>query len=184
MRRYLLLFSVLFFIVAGISLNAQSSRPESAEGTPGLRRQALEINIESRVLENNTVVWKENNHKISMSGNPVGVQLVGSNIVVVVQFTPYTRNTRRSGNGSILAAQGQNGSVLAAQGQIWIADNNNNVTYYTSIQTIPFELGEPIHFLPLGPEHLNPSIEIIITINSYSENGASRTGSNNSQNNK
>ena len=156
MKRSLFLLSVIYFITAGLSLYAQNQRPVVAGGTAPGRRQSLDITIESRVLEGKSVVWRETNRKTSMpAGSPVGVQLVGSNVIVALQFTPYIR---------------QDNSVLAAQGQIWIADNNNNVTYYTSIQTIPFELGEPIHFLPLGPEHLNPSIEIIITVSPSSEN--------------
>jgi hypothetical protein len=168
MKRSFFLLNVFYFLTAGILINAQDWRPApAAEGAvPGIRRQALDITIESKVLEGKDVAWSEINRKVSMSGNPVGVQLVGSNIVVKVQFTPYVR---RSGN------------VLAAQGQIWIADKNNIVTYYTSMQAIPFELGEPIHFLPLGPEHLNPSIEIIITVKSHNEgNVPQRDG--NSQN--
>jgi hypothetical protein len=177
MKRSLFLLSVFYFITAGISLNAQNQRPAPVEGT--IRRQALEITIESRVFEGKDIIWSEINRSISMPGSPVGIQLVGSNIVVVVQFTPYIRR-----NDSVLAAQGrQNGSVLSAQGQIWIADKNNIVTYYTSMQTIPFELGEPIHFLPLGPEQLNPSIEIIITVNPYNENNVPQRDSR-SQNNR
>jgi hypothetical protein len=172
MKRSFFLLSVFYFIAAGIMLNAQNRQPAAAEGAVQQdaipRRQALDITIESRVLEGQDVAWSEINSKVSMPGSPVGVQLVGSNIVVVVQFTPYVR---------------RNDSVLAAQGQIWIADKDNSVTYYTSMQTIPFELGEPIHFLPLGPEHLNPSIEIIITVKSNRENNVpQRFG--NSQNNR
>jgi hypothetical protein len=164
MRRLFFLLSVFYFIIAGVLLNAQSQQPAATEGTiPEIRRQALDITIESKVLEGKDVVWSEINRKVSMSGNPVGVQLVGSNIIVKVQFTPYIRRS---------------GSVLAAQGQIWIADKSNVVTSYTSIQTIPFELGEPIHFLPLGPEHLNPSIEIIITVKSHSETNVPQRDSN------
>jgi hypothetical protein len=169
MKRALFLLNIFYFITAGISLNAQNQRPAAAEGMiPGLRRQALDITIESKVLEGQTIAWSETNRKITVTGSPVGVQLVGSNIIVVVQFTPYVRRSD---------------SVLATQGQIWIADKNNSVTYYTSMQTIPFELGEPIHFLPLGPEHLSPSIEIIITVNSYNENSVPQR-SGNSQNNR
>ena len=156
MKRTLLLFNIIYFITAGISLNAQGRRPDSAEEIPVLRRQSLDMTIESRVLQNGEVVWSEINQKVSVQGSPVGVQLVGSNIIVVVQFTPYIR---------------AGGSVLAAQSQIWIAENENELTYYTSIETIPFEFGEPIHYLPLGPEHLTPSIEIIVSIDSYSEGG-------------
>ena len=168
MKRTFFLFNILCFFTAGISLNAQDHRPATVDGMPELRRIALDITIESRVLQNGVVVWSEINQKVTMQGSPVGVQLVGSNIIVVVQFTPYIRS---------------NGSVLATQGQIWIAEKENELTYYTSIETIPFELDEPIHYLPLGPEHLNPSIEIIVSINSYNE-GRIHSGNNNPRNNR
>ena len=168
MKRTLFLFNILCFFTAGISLNAQGGRPAAVDGMPELRRIALDITIESRVLQNGVVVWSETNQKLSMQGSPVGVQLVGSNIIVVAQFTPYIRS---------------NGSVLAAQGQIWIAENENELTYYTSIETIPFELDEPIHYFPLGSEQLNPSIEIIVSINSHNE-GRNPSGNGNPRNNR
>lgn len=160
MKRSFCLFGILYFFITNIPVNAQDHRQlSSSEVTPGFRRQALVLDIEARVLEEeHTVVWSEVNRKISIPGIPVGIQLEGSNIVVVVQFTPYVR---------------RDGNVLVAQGQIWIADQERGVTYYTSIQTIPMELGEPIYFYPLGSsKYLNPSIEIVITVNPYNEAGA------------
>ncbi len=161
MKRSFYFLGILYFLIASISINAQDHRQLSSsevEVTPGFRRQALVLDIEARVLEGEqTVVWNEVNRKVSIPGVPVGVQLEGSNIVVVVQFTPYLR---------------RDGNVLVAQGQIWLADQENGVTYYTSIQTIPMELGEPIYFYPLGSsKYLNPSIEIVITVNPYNETG-------------
>jgi len=155
MRRSLFLLGVFYFIAVGYSISAQQSQTATTESAvPGLRGQALDITVESRILENQVVVWNEVNQKVAMQGSPVGIQLVGSNVIIVMQFTPYIRNE---------------GSVLATQGQIWIT-NNNILTYYTSMQTISFELGVPIHFFPLGSEDVNPSIEIIISIKPYSEN--------------
>jgi len=112
----------------------------------------LVIDIESRILgPDKKVVWSENNHQVIMSGNPVVVQLVGSNIKVSVQFTPFVQ---------------RDGNTLVAQGEIWVVDSGNKVTYYTSIQTIPMEYGEKIYYYPLGAsEHLNPSIEMVVTVN-------------------
>ena len=161
MKRCLGLFSVFCLFIAAIPLNAQERRQLSSASESSPRRQAITIEIVSRVLEEGQrVVWTETNRSISVPGVPVGIQLVGSNVVVTAQFTPYPR---------------REGSVLVAQGQIWIADEVNGVTYYTSMQTIPMEFGEPIYFYPLGSsEHLTPSIEIMLTINPYEGDSSPR----------
>jgi len=168
MMRSFRLLSVFNLFILIIPVNAQNH-----SAIPENRRQALVLNINSRVLENGkNVVWSENNRKTSISGIPVGVQLAGSNIVVVVQFTPYIR---------------RDGNVLLVQGQIWVAEPEKGVTYFTSIQTVPMEFGEPVYFFPLGEsQNLNPSIEIIITVNPYNvnESGSSTEASTNSGNAK
>jgi len=154
MRSFCLL-SILFIIIFPISAqNNQLSGTRQQEN----RRQALVLEINSRVVQDGkNVVWSETNRKTSLSGIPVGVQVVGSNIVVVVQFTPYVRN---------------DGNILVVQGQIWIAEPEKGVTYFTSIETVSMGFGEPIYFFPLGEsQNLNPSIEIIITVNPYSGSG-------------
>jgi hypothetical protein len=160
MTRSLCLFGVFCFFAASIPINAQDDHHTGAGGTaPGIRRRTLVLDIDARVLEEGRVmIWNETHRKTTMSGNPVGIQLVGSNIVVSVQFTPFIRR-----NG---------GSVLVAQGQIWITDPEKGVSYYTSIQTIPMEFNEPIYFFPLGESRqLSSTIEIILTVNPYSETG-------------
>jgi len=151
MRRSFCLLSIINLFILIIPVSAQNDQIS----TQGNRRQALVLNINSRVIENGkNVVWSESNRRTSISGVPVGVQLAGSNIVVVVHFTPYIR---------------RDGNVLVAQGQIWVAEPEKGVTYFTSIQTIPMEFGEPVYFFPLGAsKNLNPSIEIVITVNPYS----------------
>jgi hypothetical protein len=171
MRRLFCLFSVFILFIIIIPVGAQNNQLSGGTRIPENRRQALVLDINSRVLEDGkTVVWSETNHKTSISGIPVGVQLVGSNIVVSVQFTPYIR---------------REGNVLVAQGQIWVAETGKGVTYFTSIQTVPMEFGEPVYFFPLGESrNLNPSIEIIITVSPYSESGTSKRADPNSGNDK
>jgi len=163
MNRSLCLFGVFFVFAASIHVDAQDQRM-SADGA--VRRRALVLDINARVLDDKQeVIWYENNKRSTIPGNPVGIQLVGSNIVVTVQFTPFIR---RSG-----------GNVLVAQGQIWINDPERGINYYTSIQTIPMEFNEPIYFFPLGAsQQISSSIEIILTVNPYNETGGSaeRTG--------
>jgi hypothetical protein len=154
MNRRISILSVLFLFTTTVCIEAQP-QPASTRMTPGLRRQALVLDIEARVLENEEVIWDESNQKITIPGTPVSLRLVGSNVIVVMQFTPFIRRS---------------GSVLVAQGQIWITDPEKGVSYYTSIQTIPMEFNEPIYFFPLGTSsQLNTSLEIKLTVNPYKE---------------
>jgi len=169
MNRSLRLFSALFLFAVTIPIHAEDPQPTGrASGIgmmPGLRRRALVLDIDARVLdEKNEVDWSETHHKLTIPGSPVGIKLVGSNVAVAVQFTPFI--SRR-------------GNVLVAQGQIWIDDPEKGMCYYTSIQTIPLEFGEPIYFFPLGPSNqLNSSIEIILTVKPNDAPSASETAAN------
>jgi hypothetical protein len=176
--RYLL--SAIFIFVSGLPVYAEDAHlgindfdevhgVNSIGGVSSIiRRRAVVLDIETNVLgENQIVVWNETHRRTAIPGSPVGVQLVGSNVVVAVQFTPFIRH---------------HGNVLVAQGQIWVEDPLKGVSYHTSIQAIPMEFGEPIYFFPLGSSHhldssfhsgSSSSIEIVITVNLYSESNTS-----------
>jgi hypothetical protein len=151
MTRSLYLFSAFFIICANLNVYAQDFKGELGEMGGGLRKRAVVMDIDARVLgEEKAVVWNETHHKTAIPGSPVGIKLVGSNVVVLVQFTPFIR---------------KDGSVLVAQGQIWYNEPGKGISYYTSIQTIPLEFGEPIYFFPLGKSNqADYSIEIIIKV--------------------
>jgi hypothetical protein len=88
----------------------------------------------------------------------VGLKLVGANIVVAVQFTPYFR---RNGN-----------NILVAQGQIWINVNDQWMSYHTTMQTIPLEFEELIYFFPLGQKDSQDDtarIEIQLVLHPYTK---------------
>ena len=125
---------------------------QSGEMMQGFRRRPVVLDINAKVLEHEQVVWNETHQKITIPGTPVGIQLVGSNLVLAVQFTPFLR---------------RHGHVLVAQVQIGINDPAAGVNYYTSIQTIPVEFNEPVYFFPLGQSGEASSIEITITINPH-----------------
>jgi hypothetical protein len=127
----------LLLIAAGTASNVAAQELSLEELLPALREQAIVIDIVARVMENDRKeIWNSANSKVTIPGRPVGVQLVGTNIVVIVQFTPYLR------------AGGNN--VLVAQGQIWIDVPNLGITYQTTMLTIPLEFGEQVYFFPLG----------------------------------
>jgi len=157
MNRHISFLSVLFLFTTTICVKAQAQpQPASTGMTPGFRRQALVLDINARVLEKEEVISDESNQKITIPGTPVGIRFVGSNIIVVMQFTPFVR---RSGN------------VLVAQGQIWITEpEERGVNYYTFIQSIPIEFNEPIYFFPLGKSSQSTSsLEIKLTVKPYRE---------------
>jgi len=176
MKRIFYLFSIFNLFILIIPVSAQNNklssqeRRQTQEQVLENRRQALILDVTSNVVQDGKKIWSEINRRTSISGTPVGVQLAGSNVVVVVQFTPYVR---------------RDGNVLVVQGQIWVADPEKGLTYFTSIQTIPMEFNEPVYFFPLGEsQYLSPSIEIIIKVNPYNGPGPSTRTDNNSGNDK
>ena len=139
--------------------------PESGESPlqhlfSRFRGRPLMLDINARVVEpNETVTWNESHTKSTIPGRPVGIKLVGTNLVVAVQFTPYLRQR---------GAQ----KFLVAQGQIWMEVPGQGIRYHSSMQTIPLEFGEPIFFFPLGPHNDEDAarIEVMLTLYPYEEN--------------
>jgi len=104
---------------------------------PLLRENAVVLNIVARVLEaGGEEVWNQANSRVTISGRPVGIRLVGEKVVIAAQFTPYFN---RDGTGT-----------LVAQGQIWFQTADGSIHYRTALQTIPIDFGEEVYFLPLG----------------------------------
>jgi len=159
MIRSLCLVYIFIFSFASV-LDAQEQQQVRTRMNPELRRRALDIEINARVLTaEQDVIWDEHERRIAIPGSPVGIRLVGSNLIVSVQFTPIIQ---------------RQGNVLVAQGQIWIEEPGIGVSYYTSIQTIPMEFNEPIYFFPLGAS--DSKIEIIVTVSPYRDAAAGETG--------
>jgi len=128
-----LLEAILFF-TTGTILCAQEA---PLEEQPGFRERAVVMHIVSRIVEQNQeVVWNSENTRVTIPGRPVGLRLVGSNVIVAVQFTPFLRPSGRS--------------ILVAQGQIWVNVPDEGISYHTTMQTIPLEFSEQIYFFPLG----------------------------------
>jgi hypothetical protein len=152
------LISTLLLAAAGAVISQEFSLEELV---PGFKERAVKIDIVSRVLEQNQEeVWNSFNSKVTIPGRPVGMKLVGNNIVVAVQFTPYRQKN------------GQN--ILVAQGQIWVNIPDQGIHYQTTMETIPLEYGERIFFFPLGSANNpnGPRIEIQIELHPYTEEQA------------
>jgi hypothetical protein len=125
---------------------------------PGLRDRAVVMKIVARIVEQDQEeIWNSNNSKVTILGRPVSLKLIGENVVVYVQFTPYQQENGRS--------------LLVAQGQIWINVPNEGVRYQTTLQSIPMEFGEQIYFFPLGKvgSANEARIEIQLELRPYTE---------------
>jgi len=172
MRRVLVFFCVLAAVHAA-NIRAQEPDSQAArqegpvpvsrdsphhQGGPRFRGRALVLEINARVVERDeTVIWNESHKKTTLPGRPVEIKLVGSNLVVMAQFTPYVRRGVQK--------------FLVAQGQIWMEVPGQGIRYHTTMQTIPLEFGEPIYFFPLGPQGSEDTarIEVMLTLYPYEE---------------
>jgi hypothetical protein len=165
------IFGGLLFLTAGAVVSAQEI--PGVPGTnlpwdgimPGLRDRAVVLNIVARIVEqDHEEIWNSNNSKVTILGRPVSLKLIGENVVVYVQFTPY-----QQGNGQ---------SLLVAQGQIWINVPNEGVRYQTTLQSIPLEFGEQIYFFPLGKvgSANEARIEIQLELHPYTESAKTEPG--------
>jgi hypothetical protein len=132
---------------------------------PGIRERAMVMHIVSRIVEENqNVVWDSENMRVTIPGRPVGLKLLGEDLVVAVQFTPFLRP-----NGQL---------TLVAQGQIWKNVPNEGISYHTTMQTIPLEFREQVYFFPLGSvrEQHEAHIEIQLVLEPYTREGSPREG--------
>ncbi|MDR3146496.1 MAG: hypothetical protein LBU21_09475 [Treponema sp.] len=155
-QAWLSIFGSFLFLTSGAVLQAQE--PSLEELLPGLKERAVVLDMVARIVEGNQEeVWNSTNSKVTIPGRPVGFKLVGTNVVVAVQFTPYRQRDGRN--------------ILVAQGQIWINIPNQGIRYQTTMETIPLEFGEQIYFFPLGslnsPDEAR--IEIQLELRPYTE---------------
>ncbi|MDR3247487.1 MAG: hypothetical protein LBT39_01760 [Treponema sp.] len=147
--------SILFFTALSAGFAQETSLEELL---PELKERAVVLDIISRVVEQNQqVVWNSVNSKVTIHGRPVGIKIVGANVVMALQFTPFLRP------GGV--------SILVAQGQIWVEIPGEGMRYQTTLQTIPIEFGEPVFFFPLGSPNVpeDARIELQLEIRPYGE---------------
>jgi hypothetical protein len=154
--------SILVFTAVGVGIGQETSLEELL---PELKERAVVLDIISRVVEENQqVVWNSVNSKVTIPGRPVGIKMVGANVVMALQFTPFLRH---GGN-----------SVLVVQGQIWVDVPEEGIRYQTMLQTIPIDFGEPVFFFPLGSPNSSHGgrIELQLEIRPYTEEFPGRRG--------
>jgi len=138
----------------------QSIHPPRQEQGQRQRRggRPVMLDINARILEQDQIetLNSEPIQKMIVPSKPVEIKLVGSNLVVLMQFT-YIRN---EGHKS-----------LVVQGQIWMDIPDQGMQSHISMQTIPFEYDEPILFFPLGQlDEDTANIEVELTLKRLHEN--------------
>lgn len=111
--------------------------PASPTIPEGLRDKAVTIGIKALVLgPASTVAWQANSVRDTIPGTPVGVKLVGGNVAILVQITPYDN--------------GKGGLVLVTQSQVWVKRNSGEFSYFTSLDSVAVQYDETVYLFPLG----------------------------------
>jgi hypothetical protein len=147
--------ALAFLALAGIA--ASPLRSNAQDLPEEFREDALVVRVHAFVsvpegAPGSKAAWQEENVKYTVPGVPVGVKLVGTNIVVMTQVTPFVR-----GDGAL---------TLVAQGQVWVRSLSGGLSYRTTLDTVSVAYGETVFFYPLGvdPEGHAP-LRIEISVN-------------------
>jgi len=147
-----------------IAAAAVSAQEKTDEILNALKDRAVVIAVTARILQggNETAAWNSESSKVTIPGRPVTIKLVGSNVVIAAQFTPYKKEDGRN--------------ILVAQGQVWVSTKDQGILYYTTMQTIPLEYGERVYFFPLGQKQSDAGsrIEVQIILRPYTDDDAAK----------
>lgn len=81
--------------------------------------------------------WQAESSKDTVTGTPVHFKLVGTNVAIIVQITPYEQEDGKT-------------VTLFAQGQVWVQPPEGGLSYHTNIDTLSVAFGETVIFFPLG----------------------------------
>ena len=150
----LALLSSLFLFLVKAPVYSQELTPDNIP--PGLRDRAIIMDITARIIEQNQeIVWNSENSRVTISGRPIPLRLMGNNLIIEAQFTPYIRP-----NGN---------NIMVAQAQVWFQTSESGISFHASMQTIPID-DDYIYFFPLGTSANDnePIIEIQIAVYPFS----------------
>jgi len=152
-RRKAVFLCLAGLLLWSVGLYAQELRLDEL---PALKDKAIVLRINTKVEENNKAVWNASSSKITIPGRTVSIKLVGENLIIEVEFTPYLQEGKYT---------------LAAKNQIWIKTSEKEVSYKTTNHRISMVLGEQILYLPLGTASASDTsrIELLLTLYRYGE---------------
>ncbi|MFP4383015.1 MAG: hypothetical protein ACLFST_00705 [Spirochaetia bacterium] len=157
-RKFFFSFLLMLFAVQ----TGFSEEKDDLEDLINLLGKAFSISLEITVKEgDDEAVWTLDVSRITIIGRSVSVRLVGSNILIAANLTPYQdRNDEDTIN-------------LVVQWQTWLTSAGEGVVEYKpAMRTIPLDLGESAMFFPLGSEQENKNfdsfnIAIKLQVNPY-----------------
>jgi len=161
---------IAWFAVASLALTIPSDA--RAQDLPdALKGRALSIHIEAFVISPDAskgasapaadgVSWHQASTGVTVPGTPVGVKLVASNVVILVQVTPFDRD-----EGHV---------TLVVQGQVWVRNDSGGLSFRTSIDKVDVGYGETIFFYPLGTApNGKPSLRVAIAVDKGADSSSS-----------
>jgi hypothetical protein len=139
-----------FAIVLSIGAEAQDNPVPD-----GLKDKALVVSLHAVVLAGaDSAAWQSDSRRVTMPGMPVGVKLVNANVVVIIQLTPYD--------------DGKGGLVLVTQGQVWVRTSSGELSYRTTMDTVPVGYGERVYFFPFGrSQNGEAPMRVEVVVNRY-----------------
>lgn len=150
------LCAALFLGGARFSAQVQAQALDVPEALKG---KALTVSINAYVLQSgSTVAWQQQGLRYTVPGTPVAFRLVGSNVVIAIQVTPYENE--------------KGGAILVTQGQVWVKGEGGEISYRTTLESVLVRYGEKVLFFPLGrsPDGRAP-ICVELSVDHYNELG-------------
>lgn len=136
-----------------------SAQAQALDVPEALKGKALTVSINAYVLQGgSTVAWQQQGLRYTVPGTPVAFRLVGSNVVIAIQVTPYENE--------------KGGAILVTQGQVWVKGEGGEISYRTTLESVLVRYGEKVLFFPLGrsPDGRAP-IFIELSVDHYNELG-------------
>jgi hypothetical protein len=134
----------------------RASAQEAPAIPEGLRDKALSVSICAYVAPvGQTPAWYSESARNTMPGVPVSVKLVGENLAILIQVTPYDEVQR----GEL---------VIVTQGQVWVKRSTGELSYHSTLDSATVGYGEKVLFFPLGRSSQGSApMRIEIVINHY-----------------
>ena len=131
MRRGVLFTLFLFGHLASLASE------DLSEALEYLSQNRLVVSLATRIREKeHQTVWHMENTKVTASGQAINLKMSGHNLVIFAEITPYMKDDK-----SIL---------LVAKGEVFIANKEAGTKYYSTLKSLPVDLGEKVFFFPLG----------------------------------
>ena len=138
------------------ALAAAAPAPAQDQSQPEAPRAlTLAVRVHALIQGNSDqVVWQDDRTQFTLPSKPVGIKIQGegSNIVVLVQVTPFDREDSKI--------------TLMIQGQVWMRRPEGGLSYRTRLDTVTVGYGETVLFYPLGVESGGKApllVEIVVT---------------------